>query len=119
MALVGSIAGLEGRHVHHDLLAWDTRLVQVHPRYCGPRGYPYRHEMIATIHVVGSGRAGQWAQMSWVPSHALDAIRLVSNMFSCSLVGEIIRLGHLIRVQIDQTPDCYPGFVSWKVAGLH
>lgn len=49
-AFVGSIAGLESHHVHHDLLAWDSRLVQVHQEY---RDYPYRRGTIAMIRVVG------------------------------------------------------------------
>jgi hypothetical protein len=50
---VGNTAGLGSLRVHHDLLAWDSRLVQAHPGY---HDCSCHHEKIVMIRVVGWGR---------------------------------------------------------------
>ena len=67
---VGNTAGLGSFRVHHDLLAWDSRLVQAHPGY---RDCSCHHEKIVMIRVVGWGHGEHQAQMSWVPFHAFGA----------------------------------------------
>jgi hypothetical protein len=72
---VERIAGLEGLHVHHGLLARDSRLAQVPQEYYG---CPCRYGKTAMIRVAELERVDHYAQRSLVPMHAIGAIRLIS-----------------------------------------